>query len=94
MEPASWIAFAMIVTLSGGLITAAEPDHMVLRSSVAMSGLSSTMCSTRLSGGMRVEPGPATRGSSLLGTKRPPGPVVRLMIKSEFLSRMRSTTSR
>jgi hypothetical protein len=48
--PASWIALAMIVTLSGGLITAALPDHIVLRSSVAISGLSATMCSTRLSG--------------------------------------------
>ena len=84
----------MMVTLLGVLITTEVPNHMVLRSSEQISGLSATTCATRCSGRIRVVPGAATFGSSSLGMKRPPGPVVRLMITSVPLARMRSTTSR
>ena len=84
----------MIATFFGVLITTDEPNHMVLRSSEQISGLSASTCSTRLSGRIRLEPGAATLGSSSLGMKRPPGPVVRLMIRSVALERIRSTTSR
>jgi O-acetylhomoserine (thiol)-lyase len=40
-----------------------------------------------------VVPGPATFGSSSEGTKRPPGPVVRLRIRLRFRPRIRATTS-
>jgi hypothetical protein len=94
LTPASRIAPAMIVTFLGVLITTALPNHMVLRSSEQISGPSATTCSTRRSGRTSVEPGAATLGSSSLGMNRPPGPVVRLMIRSVSLARMRSTTSR
>ena len=84
----------MRVTDHGALITTALPDHMVFRSSVAISGFSATMCSTRFSGAINVLPGAALRGLSRSGTKRPPGPVVRLMTTSVPLLRMRSMTSR
>ena len=92
--PALRIAAAMIAALRGVLITTALPNHIVLRSSEQISGLSATTCSTRRSGRTRVEPGAATLGSASLGTNRPPGPVVRLMIRSVALARIRSTTSR
>ena len=91
--PASFMAFAMTEMLSGELITAEVPDHMVLRSSVQISGFSAITCSTRRIGAISVVPGAATLGSSFPGMKRWPGPVVRLMIRSVPLSRMRSTTS-
>ena len=48
----------------------------------------------RVRRGSSVLPGAATRGSSSLGMKRPPGPVVRLTISSRLPRRTRSTTSR
>ena len=92
--PTAFIRSAMIRTLRGVLITTSPPEFMVLRSSVQMSGLSSSICSTRFSGVSSVVPGPAMRGSSIDGTKRPPGPVVRLMTTSLLRARMRPTTSR
>jgi hypothetical protein len=94
LDPASFMACAMIVMFSGELITAEVPDHIVLRSSEQISGFRAWMCSTRRSGCMSVVPGAATFGSSLPGMKRWPGPVVRLIITSTPLSRMRSTVSR
>ncbi len=85
---------AMMRRLRGVLITAPPPNHMVLRSSVQISGFSSTMCSVRISGALNSVPGAGLVGSSSLGMKRPPGPQVRLMIRSVPLPRMRCTTSR
>lgn len=81
-------------TFPGVLMTTSPPELIVLRSRVQMSGLRATMCSTRLSGDVSVVPGAATFGSSSEGTKRPPGPVVRLRITSLFRALIRSTTSR
>ncbi|MDT4852166.1 hypothetical protein FQZ97_863870 [compost metagenome] len=92
--PASRITFAMRRTFFGVLITTSGPEFMVLRSSEHTSGRMSAMCSTRFSGGSSVVPGAAIFGSSSLGMKRPPGPVVRFTISSRFSRRMRSTTSR
>ena len=85
---------AMMRTLRGLLITAPPPNHMVFRSRLHISGLSATTCSVRTSGVVSIVAGAATFGSSSLGTKRPPGPVVRLMMRSVPLPRMRLTTSR
>ena len=84
----------MMRTLRGVLMTTDEPENMVLRSRLQISGRSATMCSMRRSGVVSVVPGAATDGSASLGTKRWPGPVVRLMMTSVLLARMRSTTSR
>jgi hypothetical protein len=51
-----------------------------------------TTCRTRSAGLLMVVPGPGFCGSSSPGTKRAPGPVVRLMSTSLPLPRMRSTT--
>jgi hypothetical protein len=94
LTPASLMILAMRRMFFGVLITTSRPKVMVLRSSVQMSGLSTGICATRFSGTMSVVRGPATFGSSSLGSKRPPGPVVMLRMSCVFLERMRSTTSR
>jgi hypothetical protein len=93
LTPASAITFAIRRTLPGVLITTSRPEFMVLRSSVQMSGRSTAICSTRFSGTIRVVPSAASFGSSLDGTKRPPGPVVMLRMGAGLRARMRSTTS-
>ena len=85
---------AMMRMFRGLLITAPPPNHIVFRSRLQISGFSSTTCSVRISGVVSIVAGAATFGSSSLGTKRPPGPVVRLMTRSVSLARMRLTTSR
>ena len=92
--PAARIAAAILRTLAGVLMTTSGPEFIVLRSSEQMSGFSSCTCFSRSSGGRSVVPGAATFGSSGLGTKRPPGPVVMLMMSFESFARMRSITSR
>ena len=93
-EPAAYMRSAIILMLRGELMTAPPPNHWVLRSSVQISGFSSTTCSVRISGVVSIVPGAALAGSSSLGMKRPPGPAVRLMTRSVSLRRMRCTTSR
>ena len=75
-------------------MTTDAPEYMVFRSRLQISGRNVTTCSMRRSGVVSVVPRAATDGSSSLGTKRCPGPVVRLMMMSVSLSRMRCTTSR
>ncbi len=93
MTPAARITLAILRTLVGVLMTTSPPEFMVFRSSEQTSGRSAAMCSMRLAGCSSVVPGAATRGSSSLGTKRPPGPVVRLMISERLRLRIRSMTS-
>ncbi len=71
-----------------------SPKFIEATSSEQMSGFSSTTCCTRRSAVIIPLLGPAVIGSAGSGTKRPPGPVVRLMMTGEPESRMRSTTSR
>ena len=52
-----------------------------------------TLDTVRSAGGRMVVPGPGFCGSSSPGTKRAPGPVVRLMRTSLPLPLIRSTTS-
>jgi hypothetical protein len=66
---------------------------MLPMSRLQMSGLSATTWRTRSAGGRIVVPGPGFCGSSAPGTKRAPGPVVRLMRTSLPLALIRSTTS-
>ena len=93
-RPAPYIIPAISVIILGELITAPPPNHIVLRSSVQISGFSSTACWTRILASLRLEFGAGFWGSSSEGTKRPPGPQVRLMIMFVPLSRIRFTTSR
>ena len=69
------------------------PMFMLPMSRLQMSGLSATTWRTRSAGGLMVVPGPGFCGSSSPGTKRAPGPVVRLMRTSLPLALIRSTTS-
>ncbi len=92
--PASAISCAMIARFAGVLMTTEEPEYIVFRSRLHSSGRSAWTCATRGSGRISVVPGAATRGSASLGTKRWPGPVVRLMTMSSSAARRRSTTSR
>ena len=94
LTPASRITLAMMRTLRGVLITTSAPEFMVFKSNEQISGFKTRMCSTRFSGITKVEPAAATRGSSWLGTNRPPGPVVRLMMSSGLPRRTLSNTSR
>jgi hypothetical protein len=76
------------------LTMACGPKFIVATSSVQTSGRSSSTCRTRASGVAMLVPGPPRAGSASSGTKRAPGPVVRLMMTSLPASRIRATTSR
>jgi len=79
---------------AGVLRNRCSPKFIVATSRVQISGRSADTCRVRVSGDMKVVPGPATDGSGSPGTNRPPAPVVRLRITDAFRSRIRSTTSR
>ena len=88
------MAFAILRTFAGVFITTSGPEFIVFRSSEHTSGFSSITCFSRSSGGSSVVPGANCFGSASLGTNRPPGPVVRLMMSTESRLRIRSITSR
>jgi hypothetical protein len=54
--PASFMAFAILRTLAGVLMTTSGPEFMVFRSREQMSGFSSITCLMRSSGGRSVVP--------------------------------------
>ena len=72
----------------------ADRNSSVATSRLHISGRNASTCSTRESELASALPGPARVGSSGSGTKRAPGPVVRLMITSVPASRTRATVSR
>ena len=92
--PAACAAAAISARWAGVLAKIISPMFMLPMSRLQMSGLNAWIWRTRSAGRLRVVPGPGSRGSSAPGWKRPPAPVVRLMMTSTPLSRMRSTTSR
>jgi hypothetical protein len=58
--------------LSGSLITAEFPDHIVFKSNVQISGFNATTCSTRRIGCVSVVPGAATLGLRARMWRSPP----------------------
>jgi hypothetical protein len=81
--------FILAVSWLVGALSGLEAYPIAMLSGEAGSGKS------RLAARMRalVDPLVAAMRSSLEGIKRPPGPVVKLMITSVLLARIRSTTS-
>ena len=94
VTPASRIATAMASRWPGVLTKTCGPMFMLPMSRLQMSGLSSTTWRTRSAGDFMVVPGPCFERLVGAGTKRAPGPVVRLIRTSVPLALIRSTTSR
>ena len=93
MTPASRITLAILRQFTGVFMTTSGPEFMVFKSNEQISGLSAVICSTLLSGCVKVVPGAKIFGSSSLGTNLPPGPVVKLIISSLLCFLIKSMVS-